>query len=122
MLGADVVVSELQCFAETQFEHLLGTRRERDVAGRGCLALADDFLNLFANVVDRDGEFSKRLRGDAVALANKPEQDVLGSDVIVVELLCLFLGKHHDSTGPVGKSFKHLVISFTQVRGSLMRE
>ncbi len=32
VLGADVVVSELECLAQGQLEHLLGARRERDVA------------------------------------------------------------------------------------------
>ena len=46
MLGADVVVAELQRFAQAQFENLLGTRGERNVTGRCLLALTDDFLNL----------------------------------------------------------------------------
>ena len=39
VLGADVVVAELQRFAQGQLEHLLGARRERDVPGRLLLAL-----------------------------------------------------------------------------------
>ena len=35
VLGADVVVAKLQRLAQGQLEHLLGARRERDVAGRG---------------------------------------------------------------------------------------
>ena len=34
VLGADVVVAELQSFTQRQLEHLLGTRSERDVPGR----------------------------------------------------------------------------------------
>ena len=34
VLGADVVVAELQRLAQRELEHLLGPRRERDVAGR----------------------------------------------------------------------------------------
>src|SRR5690606_34532303 len=40
VLGADVVVAQLQRLAQGQLEHLLGTRRERDVARRSLLALA----------------------------------------------------------------------------------
>ena len=32
VLGTDVVVTELQCLAQRKLEHLLGTRRERDMA------------------------------------------------------------------------------------------
>ncbi len=46
MLGADVVVTELQRLTEAELEHLLGTGSERDVPGRGLLSLADDFLDL----------------------------------------------------------------------------
>jgi hypothetical protein len=37
VLGADVVVAELQRLAQRQLQHLLGPRRERDVPAR-CLA------------------------------------------------------------------------------------
>ena len=46
VLGADVVVAELQRLAQRQLEHLLRARRERDVPGRRLLALADDLLDL----------------------------------------------------------------------------
>ena len=44
VLGADVVVAELQRLAQRELEDLLGARREGDVAGRCLLALADDLL------------------------------------------------------------------------------
>ncbi|BDZ55446.1 hypothetical protein GCM10025870_25190 [Agromyces marinus] len=52
MLGADVVVAELQRLAERELEHLLGARRERDVPGRLLLALADDVLDLLADGIE----------------------------------------------------------------------
>src|SRR5207237_38451 len=41
VLGADVVVAELQRLAQGQLEHLLGAGREGDVAGGRAAALAD---------------------------------------------------------------------------------
>src|SRR5207245_530193 len=41
VLRADVVVAERQRFAQRQLEHLLGAGRERDLAGRDLVALAD---------------------------------------------------------------------------------
>ena len=38
----------------------------------------------------------------------RPEQDVLGADVLVVEALRLLVGQRHDLPGPVRKSFKHV--------------
>src|SRR5690606_16177852 len=54
VLGADVVVAELQRFSERELEHLLGARGERNVAGRLLLTLADDVLHLLAHGVERD--------------------------------------------------------------------
>ena len=109
MLGADVVVSELQRFAERQLEDLLGARRERDMPGRGGLALTDDLLDLLAHALQRDVHRLERLRRDALALVDETQQEVLGTDVIVVEHPRLFLREDDHPSGPVGESFKHAV-------------
>ncbi len=108
MLGADVVVAELESFPKRQLEDLLGARGERDVTGRLLLALADDVLDLLADRVQRDTERFKSLGCNALTLVDEPEQDVLGPDVIVVEHLGLFLGQNYDATSAVGKSLKHV--------------
>ena len=106
VLGADVVVAELQRLAQRQLEHLLGAGREGDVARRRRAALADDLLDLAAHGLERDAERLERLGGDALALVDEPEQDVLGADVVVVEEACLLLGQHDDPAGPVGEAFE----------------
>jgi hypothetical protein len=110
VLGADVVVAELKGFAQRELEHLLGARRERDVAGGLLLALADDVLNLLANRIERDVERLECLSGDALSLVDEAEQDVLGADVVVVEHLGLFLGQNDDAASSVGKSLKHVCL------------
>ena len=107
MLGADVVVAELQRFTQREFEHLLRARREGDVARRRRAALADDLLDLAAHGLERDAEAFESLRGDAFTLVDQPEQDVLGADVAVIEEASLLLREHHDSAGPVGETFEH---------------
>ena len=42
VLGPDVVVAQRERLTERQLEHLLGARGERDLAGGGFLARADD--------------------------------------------------------------------------------
>ena len=106
VLGADVVVAELQRLAEAQLEDLLGAGRERDVPGRRGAALADDLLDLRAHGLERDAERLERLGGDALTLVDQPEQDVLGADVAVVEEASLLLGQDDDSAGPVGEPFE----------------
>ncbi|GMA38410.1 hypothetical protein GCM10025883_04550 [Mobilicoccus caccae] len=111
MLGADVVVAELQRFAQGQLKDLLGARRERDVPAAGLLALADDLLDLLAHGVERDAEAFQRLRGDALTLVDQAQQDVLGPDVVVVEHARFFLRQHDHTSGPVGEPLEHVTRS-----------
>ena len=106
VLGADVVVAELQRLAQGQLEDLLGAGRERDVAAGRRSALADDLLDLGAHRLQGDPELLERLGGDALALVDESEQDVLGADVVVVEEACLLLGEHHDPSGSVCESLE----------------
>ena len=51
------------------------------------------------------------LAGHPFSLSDETKEDVLGSKVVVAEFTALVLGKHQDSTGPVSKALKHLLIS-----------
>ena len=106
VLGADVVVTELQRLAQRQLEDLLGARGEGDVARRRRAALTDDLLDLAAHGLERDAEGLEGLGGHALALVDEPEQDVLGADVVVVEQARFFLRQHDDTAGPVGETFE----------------
>ena len=118
VLGADVVVAELQRLAQRQLEHLLGAGRERDVARRRRAALADDLLDLAAHGLERDAERLERLGGDALTLVDEPEQDVLGADVVVVEQARFLLGQDDDPAGPVGEAFEQVDrLSGGRIRG-----
>ena len=107
VLGADVVVPELERLLERQLEHLLGPGRERDVARRGLPAVADDPLDVGPGPPERHAEGLKRRRRDPLTLVDQPEQDVLGADVVVVEEAGLLLGEDDDATRPVREPFEH---------------
>ena len=49
VLGADVVVTELQRLTQRELEDLLGARRERDVPARRRATLPDDLFDLAAD-------------------------------------------------------------------------
>ena len=106
MLGADVVVAELERLAQRELEHLLGAGRERDVTRRRLAAVADDLFDLGAHGLQRDAERLERLGGDAFALVDQPEQDVLGPDVVVVEQPRFLLGEDHDPSSSVGEALE----------------
>ena len=106
VLGADVVVAELQGLPQGELQHLLGAGREGDVPGRRRAALADDLLDLGANRLQADPEGLEGLGGDAFALVDEAEQDVLGPDVVVVEQPRLFLGEDDHSASPVCEPFE----------------
>ena len=108
VLGADVVVAEAERLAQRELEHLLGARRERDLAGGDLLAGADDAHDLAADALDRDVEALEHPRGEPLLLAQQPEQDVLGADVVVLERPGLLLGEDDHLAGPLCESLEHL--------------
>ncbi len=75
-------------------------------AGRGT-ALTDDLLHLAPHRFERDAERFQGFGGDAFALVDETEKDVLGADVVVVEQTRFFLRQHHDSSSPIGEPFEH---------------
>ena len=107
VLGADVVVAQAQRLAQRQLEHLLGARRERDLAGGDLLAGADDAHDLRADALDGDVERLEHAGGEALLFAQQAEQDVLGADVVVLERPGLFLRQDDHLAGSLCKSLEH---------------
>src|SRR5699024_5631709 len=91
---SDVVVSELECLSKRQLQNLLGARGEGNVSRRRLLALADDLLDLLPNRFEADTKALPGLGGDTLTLVDEAEQDVLRTDVVVVEHPGLFLGQN----------------------------
>ena len=112
VLGADVVVAERERLAQRQLEHLLRARRERDLAGRDLVALADDAGDLGAHLFDGDVEGLEHARGETFLLAQQPEQDVLRADVVVLERPRLVLCEDDDLASSLCESFEHVSTSF----------
>ncbi len=109
VLGADVVVTQLQGLAERQLKDLLGARGERNVPRRRRLPLADDLLDLLAHTLKTDAQALKCLGGHAFALMDQAKKNVLSADVVVVEHPGLFLGQDDNPPCAVSEPFEHLV-------------
>ena len=106
MLGADVVVAEGERLAQRQLQHLLRARRERDLARRDLVALADDAGDLRAHLLDRDVERLEHARRKSLLLAQQAEQDVLRADVVVLEGAGLVLREDDDLASPFCESLE----------------
>ena len=91
VLCTDVVVPQLQRFAQREFEHLLGAWCERNVPRRRTSAVPDDLFNLGTYRLQADPERLKRLGGNALAFVNEAEENVLCPDVVVVQQARFFL-------------------------------
>ena len=114
MLGTDVGVIHLDGLAQTQLKDFLGARGEGDVASRCRGAVTDDLLHLGTDCLQGNVKGLEGLGGNALALADEPEQQVLGTDVIVVQGLGLILGQDDDPAGPIGEPFEHELSSYVE--------
>ena len=96
VLGADVVVAQAARLVDGQLDDSLGARGQTDFADDRAIAAADDELDGGAHLGQLDVHVLEDARGDALALADEPEQQVLGADVVVVEPLRFVLSKCQD--------------------------
>jgi hypothetical protein len=69
---------------------------------------ADSVLHLAANGVEIDIKRAERLGGDPLAFGEEPQQQVLGTDIIVAEAAGFLLGEGQHLAGTFGESVKHL--------------
>ena len=74
---------------------------------RCLLALSDNFFNLLADRLQGDAKTFEGFGRDAFALVDQAEQNVLGTDVVVVQHSGFFLSKHNYPSRPVGKPLEH---------------
>ena len=107
VLGADVAVAELQRLAQGELQHLLGPRRERRRAARRGAGHADRLFHLLAHGLEGDPQGLEGLGGDALALVDQPEENVLGADEAVIEQARFLLRQHQHPPCPVGETFEH---------------
>ena len=107
VLGTDIAVPQLQRFTQRQLQHLPGMRSKRNVAVRRRIPLTDHLFDLLAGIVQRHTLRGQRLCGDALTLTNQAEQQMLGTDVVVLEGTSFFLSQHDHAPGTVCKPFEH---------------
>ena len=99
-------MAQAQCFSQRKLEHLLGARRERDLARGELLARAHDPRHLLPRALDRNPQRLEHSSGKVLLFAQQAKQDVLGADVVVLERPRLLLGQDDYLTGALGESLK----------------
>ena len=67
----------------------------------------DDADHLGADALDGDVERLEDARSETLLLAQQAEEDVLGTDVVVLEDAGLLLGEDDHLPGPFGEALKH---------------
>ncbi len=96
VLRADVVVAEPAGLVDGQLDDPLGARRQADLADDRAVAATDDELDGGPDLGQLDVHVLEDARGDALALADEAEEQVLRADVVVVEPLRLVLSQCQD--------------------------
>ena len=94
VLGADVVVQQPVGFLGRKLQHALGFGAERDL-DRGRHLLAEDraAFDFLADVLEGQVRAGKDPAGQALALANQAQKEVLGLDRDAAELAGLVAGE-----------------------------
>ena len=96
VLRADVVVAEAARLVDRELDDPLGARRQADLADDRAIAATDDELDRRPHLGQLDVHVLEDARGDALALADEAEEQVLRADVVVVEPLRLVLSERQD--------------------------
>src|SRR3990172_8429983 len=107
MLGADVVVPHAAGFFDRQLQHLLGRRRQLDLAA-GMPADAGQPLDRLFDPGRIEAELAQNAPRHPALFADQAEQKVLGADVVVVQPLGLFMGQAEHPASPLGEPL-HLI-------------
>ena len=99
VLGADVVMTHLAGLVYGKLDDFLGSGSKAGLAAARFLTAPDDELNRRAYLAQADSQVGKDPGGYPLFLTYQPEQDMLGADVAVVEVACLFLSYREDAAG-----------------------
>src|SRR5439155_17741573 len=103
VLGTDVVVAEPSRLVDRQLDDPLRSRRKAYLAHDRAIAPADDELDRGAHLGELNVHVLEDACRDTLALADEPEQQVLGTDVVVVEALGLILSEGENLSRSVGE-------------------
>jgi hypothetical protein len=91
----------------------------RDLAGGHLVALADDPGDLRPHLLDRDVERLEHAGGKTLLLAQETEEDVLRTDVVVLQRARFVLSEHDDLPSPLRESLEHRLDPLSVSHGAI---
>ncbi len=100
---ADVVVAETTRLVDRELDDPLGPRRQAHLADDRAVPASDDELDRGPHLGQLDIHVLEHARGNALALADEPEEEVLRADVVVVEPLRFVLRERQDLARAIRK-------------------
>jgi hypothetical protein len=121
VFGPDVVVAELQGFAERQLQTLLGPGGEGDVAGGRVFSWGSQVFDAFPQRFQADPHLLKGFGGDPVTFVDQTEKNVFGPDVVVLEQARFFLRENDDAACSISESLERCLGPSSSIRPSGQR-
>ena len=124
MLGSNVAVLHGPGFLGCHFKHTLGTRRKGNhlTDGHHPASGRDRTLNDFGQLLKIESHILHDRNGNTLALADKPEQQMLGTHIVVAKSHRLFTGKLHDFFNAIRKHSIHNCTNSKRERTTLYLE
>src|SRR5260370_9009968 len=87
-------------FISGEFEHFFSARGEAKFTKNNTISSSNNKLNTRTNLIDPYAKIAQHPGRNASVLTHKAEQEVFGTDVIVLHALSLFPRKPQDPSAP----------------------
>ena len=108
VFGTDVVMVEVTGLFHRVLDHLLGARSLRKLAHRDHIGpRLDDLFDFQTDLAQVNLKVLQHIGGNAGSLFDEAEQDVLSTNVFVIEPLGFLIGQLHHFAGAIGESLVH---------------
>src|SRR5579884_2563658 len=91
MFRSDIMMIHSSCLIHSEFNHFLSARCQTNLSLHNSIALANNILNLFSYLCRLYSQISHDLDGDPIFFADKPEQKMFRTDIIMLEAPGFFL-------------------------------
>jgi len=108
MLGTDVVMAEIARLSHRQLDDPFRARCHTALTARSLAASSNREFNGAPNLVQLDAEVRKHLGGYPLALADEAQEQMLRTDIVMVETLRFLLGEGENGPGTLREPVKTL--------------